>query len=540
MKPITIFSNRLSGVFQTIIKLHFLLIFFTCQSYATSFHVTEDGTANGDGSEFSPWDLRTALSHPSSVMPGDTIWLHSGTYKGHFSSDLVGSKDANIVVRQYPGERAIIDGVGRTGSGILTIKGEYTSYWGFTITDSNTQRRSQISGSFPSDIPNATGLNVMGHHIKLINIIVHDAPGNGIAAWKQSIDTEIYGCIIYHNGWQGPDRGHGHAFYSQNLDGTKVVMDNLMFNNFSMGLHVYTENGSIQGFHIEGNSCFNNGIISGDTKLTANALVGGSQPADRLVYRDNYTFHNSSIIADNVRFGYDVANGDIIVKDNYMMGGFPVLRINNWNSVELSGNTILGFGKLVYLEVPSGVQTSSYNWDNNMYYAGTHDKPYNHISLNFDQWKQTYSIDANSQYTTLAPVGTKVFVRPNKYEAGRSYITVYNWDLKNSVDVDLSDLIEEGASYEIFDIEYLGHEPLLAGKYDGGSVSIPMNLTKTVQPIGNVPTAFNHTGLEFGVYLIKSNPINQDKNQYLTDTKKAFIKEIGVEEKNLESSSLEY
>ena len=526
MKANIVLTNRLSRVFQTIIKLHILLffLFFASISFATSFHVTVNGSATGDGSEFSPWDLRTALSHPPDVTPGDTIWLHAGVYKGHFSSDLTGSEESNIMVRQFPGERVTIDGVGQTGSGILSIKGSYTSYWGFTITDSNNQRLSQIPGSFPSDIPNATGVNITGHHIKLINVIVHDAPGNGIAAWIQSIDTEIYGCIVYHNGWMGPDRGHGHAFYSQNLNGTKVVMDNLMFNNFSMGLHVYTENGSIQGFHIEGNSCFNNGIISGDTRLTANALVGGSQPADRLVYRDNYTFHNTSIIADNVRFGYDVANGDIIVKDNYMMGGFPVLRINNWNSVELTGNTIVGFGKLVYMEVPSGVQTSSYDWDDNTYYAGTHDKPYNHISLTFDQWKQTYSIDANSLYTTDAPVGTKVFIRPNKYEAGRSYITVYNWDLKGSVDVDLSDIIEEGANYEIFDIEYLDHAPLLAGKYEGGSISIPMNLTQKSQPIGNITTASKHTGLEFGVYLIKSIPIFQENNIYLTDIKKAFIK----------------
>ena len=34
----------------------------------------------------------------------------------------------------------------------------------------------------------------------------------------------------------------------------------------------------------------------------------------------------------------------------------------------------------------------------------------------------------NNTYTTTRPTGTRVFVRPNQYEAGRANIAVYNWD----------------------------------------------------------------------------------------------------------------
>src|SRR5213078_3276221 len=62
-----------------------------------------------------PWNLATALSGGNGkVQPGDTVWLRGGTYAGQFRSTLTGTAAAPIVVRQYPGERAIIDGGGST------------------------------------------------------------------------------------------------------------------------------------------------------------------------------------------------------------------------------------------------------------------------------------------------------------------------------------------------------------------------------------------------------------------------------------------
>jgi len=516
MKVITSLVARKRRIFEIVFKFHvgLFLLFLTCSSFASSFHVTVDGSPNGDGSEFSPWDLRTALSHPAAVLQGDTIWLHAGVYKGHFNSTLTGAAGANIVVRQFPGEKAIIDGIGQGGAGVLSINGSYTSFWGFTVTDSITSRVSQMPGSFVTDIPNATGVNVHGQNIKLINMIVHDAHGSGMGTWKTAANNEVYGCIFYYNGYQGPDRAHGHGFYGQNEVGVKVIENNIFFNNMNKGIQIYTSKSSIQGFHFEGNSCFNNGIISRGEKLTQNILVYGDQPADRIVFIENYSFHKSSANANNVRFGQSVTNRDIIIKDNYFTGGYPVLRIYNWKSVEYSGNTLVSSGKLISLK-SSGIQTSSYDWDYNTYYAGSDTKPYNETSsLSFESWKKTYSIDGNSEYTHDPPSGTKIFKRPNKYEPGRSTITIFNRDMQNSVNVDLSDLIEDGAKYEIFDVENLNQGPLLAGVYKGGSIDIPMDLTSITPPNGNVPLIPEHTGLEFGVYLILSSPYSEDDTYY--------------------------
>ena len=73
-----------------------------------------------------PWDLRTALTGAGGrVQPGDTVWVRGGTYRGSFESRLRGAMDAPVVVRNYHGERAIIDHAGSTTSA-LYVTGDKT------------------------------------------------------------------------------------------------------------------------------------------------------------------------------------------------------------------------------------------------------------------------------------------------------------------------------------------------------------------------------------------------------------------------------
>src|SRR4029077_3105680 len=69
------------------------------------------GTSGGSGSATRPWDLPTALAGGAGLLhPGDTVWLRGGSYRGTFTSALTGTPAAPIVVRAYPGERAVLDG----------------------------------------------------------------------------------------------------------------------------------------------------------------------------------------------------------------------------------------------------------------------------------------------------------------------------------------------------------------------------------------------------------------------------------------------
>src|SRR6266705_219392 len=129
----------------------------------------------------------TALSGPAAVTPGSTIWLRGGTYTNAvdprgFESTLMGTTDAPIVVRQYPGEHATV-------TNTLLVTGPYTWFWGFEVTHPAPQQQETLHG-----------VNVHGPGTKLINLVVHDATDDGIFIWPQAAGAEVNGSTVYNNG----------------------------------------------------------------------------------------------------------------------------------------------------------------------------------------------------------------------------------------------------------------------------------------------------------------------------------------------------
>ena len=117
---------------------------------ATDFYVSPTASASGTGTISNPWKLQTALNQPSAVHPGDTIWLRGGTAPGApFTSNLNGTSASPIIVRQYPGERATIDGNYAGDQNTLTIMGSYTWYWGFEIFNSDPTRYTRRRATTP-------------------------------------------------------------------------------------------------------------------------------------------------------------------------------------------------------------------------------------------------------------------------------------------------------------------------------------------------------------------------------------------------------
>ncbi|MEZ4273396.1 MAG: right-handed parallel beta-helix repeat-containing protein [Myxococcota bacterium] len=259
----------------------------------TVFHVSVDGQANGDGSASSPWDLATALSHPATLRPGDTLWLHGGRYGGIFTSRITGVSGKPITVRSAPGEWAILDAMGASNISLF-VSGAYAIYRDIEVTDS------QVKG------PSGTGIVVTktsdsdpggGRHTKFINLVVHDVGGQGFGFWTPAENSEIYGSVIYYN---GRNTNQDHGIYTQNLVGTKRIVDNVLVGNYSFGLHVYGSSTSyLVGYHIEGNIAVGNGNLS---NTGAQILVGGSSPAEDIVLLNNYTYH--SRVGTNVMLGY--------------------------------------------------------------------------------------------------------------------------------------------------------------------------------------------------------------------------------------------
>ena len=243
------------------------------------FHVAVDGSPGGDGSLGAPWDLATALDHPAAVAPGDTLYLHGGVYQGTFVAKLEGARGARITVRSYPGEWAVIDGAS-PDEVVLQVYRPWATFRDFELMNSDPTR---FGPKRPS------GIYVEAGELQFINLVIHDV-GTGLIGNSATADApepspglELYGTVMFNNGWEDDSRGHGHHVYLQNRDGTKRVRDNILLHAFGFGLHAYSETDTywIRGFWVEGNAWFQNGAGSaGDSKLYDGCLIGhnGTNP----------------------------------------------------------------------------------------------------------------------------------------------------------------------------------------------------------------------------------------------------------------------
>lgn len=432
----------------------------------SEWHVSTTGSVDGDGSIDAPWDLASTLAHqPASVQPGDSIWVHGGTYSGYFYSTLTGTEKAPIIVRNYDNERVIIDGgtgsdpghfVGQTA---FYVGGSDAWYWGLEITSSSNTRTVSEAGSAPTDLERAYGFYIEGPRTRFINNVVHDT-AQGFGFWSPAVDAELYGNIDYYNGWEGPDRGHGHGIYVQNNSGFKYIANNIVFKNYGWGLHAYTQSGNINNIMTDGNTFFESGVLS-DAGRTLNMLHGGYRVAENPMIFNNSTYMPQTSGAA-LGLGYVEGCNYATVANNYFVGQSAADVSNSCPHTMISGN-------LFYGTVPGGLST---------------DQP-------------------DNTFTVSTPENNVSIVRQNEYEPDKGTITIYNWEDLDNVSIDASEVLAEGDTYEIIDTQNYFGDPIATGTYNGTSLSVPMTSTDVAELIGDdVPVQPEHTGKEFGSFIL--------------------------------------
>ncbi len=428
------------------------------------FHVTLEGTAQGDGSLEAPWDLATALNDPPGVAPGDTVWIHGGRYVGTFVVKQDGEEDAPITIRGWPGERVTLDSAGATDEPVVQIYRRWTILRDLEITNSGTDRR--------SDRP--TGIYVGGNNITLVNLTVHDV-GVGISGGRMAGDDtqegtniRVHGCLVYNNGWSGEDRGHGHNFYLTNRDGFIKLEENIVFYAYGFGVHnySYSDTNYVENNELYGNVWFLNGAPGG--KLYDNCMVGhdGTRIVRNTVLYQNYGWVRGLGDRD-VRLGWDTANEDALLVENYFVG--QTIFQDQWSGIEMTDNTFIGDNSQGGL---SGLDAADY---------------------------------ADNTYIEGAPANNAVFIRPNGFEPGRAHIIVYNWEGLEEVAVDLSEILPSGVEFELRNAQNFYDDPVVSGTYSGGSVTLPMTGLSPAEPIGD-PGAFGEhlTGRDFNAFVLRA------------------------------------
>jgi len=112
--------------------------------------------------------------------------------------------------------------------------------------------------------------------------------------------------------------------------------------------------------------------------------------------------------------------------------------------VTASGNTIAPQNSDPAVELQHDLIKTTGRWDNNYYSSSSNRQKFRSDSMNcnFADWKKNTGFDASSCCSPARLRGTKVFVRPNRYESGRANIVVYNWDNSPKVSVDVHSVLD--------------------------------------------------------------------------------------------------
>lgn len=433
--------------------------------------VAASAAPGGDGSFDRPWTLQEALNHPAALQPGDTVWLRGGTYSAthlvdaslgriSFLCNTHGSPGAPIVFRNFGRERAVIDGADNQVA-LFVQNCSHTWFWGL-----------EVMSSAPIRSPSRAYVYVTAPDVKFINMILHDM-GDGIDLWTAARDAELYGSIIYHNGWDEPNGGHGHGIYTQNnLAGTKRIHDNIFFSQYGFNVRAWSTNQYVDNLDLQGNIAFNGGSLSEFASRKFNLFVVSNNPkapTRNLVARENYTFAGRSTTTPPCNtFGPNYGAINMRLEDNYLLGQFRVT--GPYTSTTIAGNKILGGTALPFI-------------------TGT-----GYAIADFP----------DNTYSQAVPThGADYFVRPNKYEAGRAHLAIYNWAGADTVTVNLAGVgLSPGDRYELINVmDYF--EDRITGIFPAsGNIAVPMTGHSFAQAIGSAkPPASQFP--EFGAFVVQ-------------------------------------
>src|SRR3989344_2351624 len=487
---------------------------FTTSACPTTWYVSTTGANTNNGSISYPWNLGWALDGASTtaslIQPGDIVYLRGGTYtfatttgEYTYTVSLSGSSASPITVQSYTGEWAKVDG---TLNGVATknytmfdILGDYVWYKNFEITNSETATRKIADSSSNPSTRRGNSVDDKGTGNKLINLVIHDT-GQGIGGWANGDNNEYYGNIIYNNGWDAPDRGHGHNIYTQNDTGWKRYFNNILLNAFSNNIQMYGSSASdLNNFTFEGNSWANNTV-----------LFGGNSPINGLDVFKNYFYR----VGPQLGYG-NSDNTNIFFYKNYIASS--TLSMSLSKDVTVSYNTIIrptsGQTYLISLTYngTAPVALTDYVIDYNTYYKvfgdvgeafyspttavtgstcnffwfNSSSQGYGYCGAQPDSWQDDLGYDLNGTYTASAPTTDVIFYRKNKYDDDRMNVITYNWDGNTTVSVDPSLVLDNGDSYEIHNTQDY-FDDVITGTYSGSNISIAMDTgSRTLEkPIG--------------------------------------------------------
>lgn len=482
------------------------------------------GSASNPGTQASPWNIGSILNRATkSLVSGDDIKLLPGTYPGTYTFsgyDQAGYITIEGLNRVWgPNSGATIFDAQNATTGDASINGtagsanriRFKNIVGFNTAlrqawpSGNTDRRNFVYWTMHGDV-------------QFVNNWAQDS-GNCFGFEDSAAipggNALFYGNVGCLSGSPGTDDAHhGHICYiqSKNPNGSVTFQHNVCHNASGQGSQVRGGDEALEFFNsiFFGNVYFNNGYGGMDVKNgalaapspTRNFYFGGGERATNYVIVSNFTYYAlpsggpSTFLQNPSTTACNVGGGNYGPHPNYNTNLFYVGNVNiggeflwgRWVNAIVTNNLLIGGTRqsIVWQDRFTSGGCPLLSWSEpfdtgplgsienfNSIYGST---PYNSTrfgDMNLAQWRSNTGFGANDTYNGTGTISTNVIVLfPNAYDSKLGLLIIYNPSGASTVTVNLSPLLANGDSYDIYSTTSRTVR-FSSGVY-GGSAVIPM------------------------------------------------------------------
>jgi hypothetical protein len=295
-------------------------VFLYSAVHSETYYVSPGGNDRNAGGLHHPWRTLSKANH--SLMPGDTVYIRQGTYHEDINPVRSGTDADKIVYMNYPGEIAVIRGLGYGGGEAVIALGYPGSAVGWTSISNIVIDGLRIQ---PTDA--SYGAAIFGYESwnNVIRNCQFFCERFTLPRSQAILVFQTYHTLIEHNQINGEwDLG----ILTSNIPRYTVIRNNTITNTIGSCIDIQTSYGEIQSMLIEKNTLSGSRVDDG-IQFEHDYSIFDPGKKHGVIIRDN-------IICNNAENGIDLKGAaEVLIERNIIWGN----RGDNSGAGNLGGGT---------------------------------------------------------------------------------------------------------------------------------------------------------------------------------------------------------